>query len=79
MRGADIRAVDPNELADPGEIRLDPNLSPEQRMEQFLEKIQNPYCFRCGSIALKVEYADAPDAPTFLEAFANLMTHLNEN
>ena len=38
-------------------VKLDPDLSAPQRAEQYLRQVQNPYYFRCGDIAVNVQFA----------------------
>ena len=38
-------------------VKLDPDLPAPQRAEQYLRQVQNPYYFRCGDIAVNVEFA----------------------
>lgn len=54
----DIRTVDLDSLVDIQEIKIDPNLPKEQRIEQYLRQIKNPYCFRVGNIAVRVKYSE---------------------
>lgn len=58
LRSVDIAAVDKNELADVSTMQLDPGLSREERAARILRHIKNPYCFRCGDVGVKVEFAD---------------------
>lgn len=58
----DIRTVDKEELTDIAEIELDTNIPKEQRGIYLMERVKNPYCFRVGEIAVKVEFT--PNAPT---------------
>ena len=56
MQGVDIRTVDPSTLEDIRDISIDPNLPLAEKAEAFIRQIKNPYCFRCGDIAVKINY-----------------------
>lgn len=59
LRGVDIAAVDKSNLADVSTIKLDAALSKEERAAHILRHTPNPYCFRCGDVGVKVEFADS--------------------
>ena len=44
-------------LPDIREISVNPNLSREERIAEFLRQIGNPYCFKCGRFTVHVQYA----------------------
>lgn len=58
MRGVDIRTVDPSTLEDIRDIDIDPNLPFEEKATAFIKQIKNPYCFRCGDVAVKINYVN---------------------
>jgi len=58
MKEVDIHTVDRESLVDIKEVRIDETLPREQRFEEFLRQIKNPYCFRCGKLAVKVNFSD---------------------
>lgn len=58
----DIRTVDKEELTDIAEIELDTSIPKEQRGKYLMERVKNPYCFKVGEIAVKIEFT--PNAPT---------------
>lgn len=59
LRGVDIATVDTSKLADVNTIKLDAALSKEERAAHILQQTPNPYCFRCGEIGVKIEFADS--------------------
>lgn len=59
LRGVDIATVDTSKLADVSTIKLDAALSKEERAAHILQQTPNPYCFRCGEIGVKIEFADS--------------------
>ena len=65
MKDVDIQTVKKEELKDICQISIDENLTAEEKKKEFLRQIGNPYCFRCGDLIVKVEYAK--DGPTIEE------------
>lgn len=54
----DIREVDIDTLVDIRDINIDMDWPREKRIEEFIRQIKNPYCFKVGKIAVKVEFSD---------------------
>ena len=46
MKTVNINTVDADSLIDIKDVKIDPGLSKEERIEQFLRQIGNPYCFQ---------------------------------
>lgn len=62
LRQTDIHTVNRDELVDISTIQIDTTLPRQERMESYLAQIKNPYCFKCGQMAVKVSFAlDGPD------------------
>ena len=49
--------MNPAELADIQTVTVDPSLSKEDRIADFLRQIGNPYCFRCGKFIVRAQFA----------------------
>ena len=62
MRQQNIKEINKDDLVDIRSVVVDTSLPPEQRPEQrmmdYLEKIKNPYCFRCGDAVVSIHFAD---------------------
>ena len=58
MREVDIHTVDRESLVDIREIQINKKLPREQKFEDFLRQIRNPYCYRCGKLVVKVSFSD---------------------
>lgn len=58
MRSVDIRTVNPATLRDIEDVKVDTNLSKEERIQKFIEQIGNPYCYRHGKYVVKVSFAN---------------------
>ena len=72
LAGTDIREADKKDLTDIAEIELDTSISKGQRGKYLTEKLKNPYCFKVGDIAVKLEFSqNAPALQTCLTDFLN--------
>ena len=58
MKAVDIRTVDKDTLVDIRDVKIDRSLSKEERIRSFVEQVKNPYCFKCGDVAVKMVFAD---------------------
>ncbi len=58
MKQVDVCTVDRESLVDITKIQIDQNLPKEQRLEEFLKQVKNPYCYRCGKVVVKVSFSD---------------------
>lgn len=52
----DIRTVSPENLIDINDVTVDITRPIEERVVEFVNKIGNPYCFRCGKLIVQVEH-----------------------
>lgn len=50
--------VDQTGLADIRAVTVDPSLSKEDRIVEFLRQIKNPYCFKCGKFTVRAQFAE---------------------
>lgn len=57
MAKVDIRTVRKQDLEDIKEVHIDHQLSKEERIRSFIRQIKNPYCYRCGDVVVKVNFA----------------------
>lgn len=70
MQRVDIGAVDVETLPDMSGARLDNTLSRAERIARLFAMVKNPYCFRYGDMAVKIEFAeDGPPLQDTLAAF----------
>lgn len=56
MKSVDIAKVDRGTLVDINSIHIDSTLPDEQKLQDYLEQIKNPYCFRCGDTPVKIRF-----------------------
>ncbi len=71
MKSVDIRTVDKNTLVDLNSVHIDDTKPIPERIYSFLQQIGNPYCFRIGDVAVKVNYRQ--EGPTFQQNFEDLL------
>ena len=58
MKTVNINTVDAESLIDIKDVKIAPGLSKEERIEQFLRQIGNPYCFRCNGCVVQVSFSE---------------------
>ena len=58
MRNIDIRTVDKGTLVDATDVIVNMDSPKTQRMIEITKQLGNPYCFKYGGIAVKLEFAD---------------------
>jgi hypothetical protein len=57
MKSVDIRTVDRDSLVDAAGLTIDIDLPKIERMRGVKRYLGNPYCFKCGKVAVKIGYA----------------------
>lgn len=67
MKAVDVRTVDSETLVDVTTIKIDENLSKEERKAEYLKQVKNPYCFRIGDVVVKNVYSN--DGVTLQDRF----------
>lgn len=60
MQNVDIRTVVPDTLADIMEIEIDMKKSVPARVEDYVNKVGNPFLVRVGDYVVKIGYMDTP-------------------
>lgn len=71
MRQTNIESVDKAQLVDINTVQVDAFAPIEERATAFLEQIKNPYAFRVGKVAVKVEFTK--DGKTLTEAVSSYL------
>ena len=71
MKSVDIRSIDKTALVDVQGFQFDNSLSKRERIEQFIERMKNPYCFRYGGLGVKVEFTDG--GPTLSDLLTDFL------
>jgi hypothetical protein len=57
MKSVDIRTVDRDTLVDATGLLVDIDLPKIERMKGVKNYLGNPYCFKCGKVAVKLGYS----------------------
>lgn len=52
----DIADIDKNKLVDISSVSIDTSLPGIKRMENYLEQVINPYCYRCGNTVVHLRF-----------------------
>lgn len=58
MKNIDVTKVDPQDLVDIRDVKINGNLKPEKRKEDFIAQIKNPYCYKYADYVVKVAFED---------------------
>ena len=58
VKNFNLGAVDKETLVDASGFVFDNSLPMEKRAARMLEQLKNPYCFRYGDMAIKLEFAE---------------------
>lgn len=61
MKNVDIRTVDANELEDINNIKINTKLPVNERIKEFVRRIKNPYCYKCGDLIIKIKFEETDD------------------
>ena len=57
-RSQELSSCDPAALVDLRDIKIDAGKPITERVQSFMEQVGNPYLFKVGDIAVKVNYGD---------------------
>lgn len=74
MKNTDIRTVSRDELVDIDTVKINVNNTPEQKVNEYINQIKNPYCFLCGGYVVKLEYSD--EGRTIEDCFIKMIESL---
>lgn len=58
LQDISYQTMDRNTLKDVSEITLDKATSILERVEAFINEVQNPYIMKCGNTIVEVEFSD---------------------
>jgi hypothetical protein len=59
LKSVDIRTVDPDTLVDIRDVKINTELTKEERFIDFIKQIKNPFCYKYGKAIIKVSYTNA--------------------
>lgn len=74
QRQLDIESVDKSTLVDIQTVHIDNSLSIAERAQRFCQLAKNPYAFRVGDVAVKIEYTQCDR--TLREAITNYLVKI---
>jgi hypothetical protein len=57
LRNVDIRTVDRASLIDLKDVPINRNLPRHERLADFVRRIGNPYCYKCGDVVVKESHS----------------------
>ena len=57
MKETDIRTVTAAELADIDEVKIGTDLPYDERLQDYIRQIKNPYCYRCKGMIVKISFS----------------------
>lgn len=77
MSRIDITKVDKDALVDLTSVQVDADAPVGVRFKQIVDQLQNPYAFRVGEVAVKIEFS--PDGKPLSDAVAYYLTSLKDN
>lgn len=55
----DIRTVSKESLVDIKDVKIDRNLSREDRISDYIKQVKNPYCVQCNGIIVKMNFSQS--------------------
>lgn len=58
LKDIDVRTVNRNELVERSSVKIDPNASREERLQNFISQIKNPYCYLDGKTVVKISFSN---------------------
>ena len=71
MSTIDVTSVNPDELVDIREVHIDENLNDADKIQDYIEKIKNPYVYKYGDYIVKLEFEN--EGPTLDELLEELV------
>lgn len=57
LLGVDIRTVDKKALVDIKDVHVRMDLPKEERMDDYIQQIKNPYCYLSNGVIVKLSFA----------------------
>lgn len=76
MKSIDVKSVDKTTLVDLKTVQIDSSKPVQERVQCFLQQIHNPYCFRIGDVAVKVNYQT--NGPSFQKNFEDVLRSMQK-
>ncbi len=58
MKDVDVTKVNPEDLVDIRDVKVNAHLKQEKKIEDFIRQIKNPYCYKYGEYIVKIGFED---------------------
>ena len=62
LKNVDVRTVDISTLTDIGKIKINRELPKADRLRAFVREVENPFCFICNGMVVKISYSDTNES-----------------
>ncbi len=59
LKEIDLNHVNKSTLVDRSVVKVNPNVSREERISSYIEQIKNPYCYLDGNTVVKISFANS--------------------
>ena len=59
LKNVNLKTVDRSTLVGRNSVRLNPNLSHQDRLRDYVRQIKNPYCYLDGKTVVKITFSEA--------------------
>lgn len=76
MSQVDFQSADLETLVDLQTVKIDTHLPAPERLQDYLAKIENPYCFRVGKTVVKLRFS--PDGKSLENGLKSYFSGLKE-
>jgi hypothetical protein len=74
MKNTELADVDRDSLVEIKTVTVESSLSGVQRLEDYVSKIKNPYCFLCDGTKVRIRFVS--DERTFSQAISSYFISL---
>lgn len=72
IKSVELKKADVEELVDIRDVQIDSSLSTEDKIKSYVAQIRDPYCFKVGSVVVRVSYSDKQT--TLNDQFVNMLS-----
>ncbi len=59
LKEIDLNHVNKSTLVDRSVVKVNPDVSREERISSYIEQIKNPYCYLDGNTVVKISFANS--------------------
>ena len=73
LKNVDINSINRDELVDITQIEIRNDIPVEERIQDFICKVKNPYCFKVGEFVVKTSFAENSSV-TMSDCIKSLLT-----